>query len=104
MEKNGFLQRIKSIFRVSSEPKNTVIASDDAAKLILKEGNDLEDQGSFDLALSTYEHLLTIHPQMARAHLNKGNVLMKMERFSEALSSYNAAIELDPSLCGSTLQ
>lgn len=97
MEKNGFLQRIKSIFRVSSEPKNTVIASDDAAKLILKEGNDLEDQGSFDLALSTYEHLLTIHPQMARAHLNKGNVLMKMERFSEALSSYNAAIELDPS-------
>ncbi|MBC3927434.1 tetratricopeptide repeat protein [Undibacterium sp. CY21W] len=97
MEKNGFLQRIKSIFGARSDAENTVKVGDDGAKLILKKGNDLEDQGSFDLALSTYEHLLTIHPQMARAHLNKGNVLMKMERFSEALSSYNAAIELDPS-------
>ncbi|MFZ6771271.1 tetratricopeptide repeat protein [Undibacterium sp. SXout7W] len=97
MEKKGFLQRIKRILGAPSEPKNTATVGDDRAKLILKEGNDFEDQGSFDQALSTYEYLLTIYPQMARAHLNKGNVFMKMERFSDALSSYNTAIELDHS-------
>jgi len=71
-------------------------ASSDSADALINQGNDLEDLGRLDEALSHYDKALVMNPDYARAHSNRGNVLQLLQRFDDALASYDNALAIRP--------
>ena len=89
---------------------STVIIDEDAIEALINQGNELEDLGEVDEALTTYNRALSINPDSARAHSNRGNVLQILNRLDEALASYDRALTIRPDYAeafynrGNTLQ
>jgi tetratricopeptide (TPR) repeat protein len=54
----------------------------------------LED-GSYDEALSTFDTVISEHPQYKEAYLGRAITLMQMERFNKSMADFDRALELD---------
>ena len=52
--------------------------------------------GKINAALGTYERVLEIWPNAARAHFDRGVLLEKLKRYDEALAGYDRALALQP--------
>jgi autotransporter strand-loop-strand O-heptosyltransferase len=72
-----------------SSPRDVIIA-------LNNRGLELENLGRLDEALTTFENVLAIDPNVMEAHYNRGNVLRDLRRFDEALAAYERALALRP--------
>ncbi len=66
------------------------------SKAIWFEGEYLKRERRLDEAIATFETLLTIEPNLARAHLELGTLYAATGRNSEAVEHLRAAIQNDP--------
>ena len=66
------------------------------AKLLVNEGNDLEDAGRLEEALEKYDQAASIDPGYASAHLNRGNIFGLVGKPAFAAQAYQQAIALQP--------
>jgi predicted O-linked N-acetylglucosamine transferase (SPINDLY family)/ADP-heptose:LPS heptosyltransferase len=106
-------QNVETIEQVDDAPvgqvSDSVTRQTDVDELI-NQGNNQEDQGLLQDALTSYEQAISINPNYARAYSNRGNVLQTLKRFSEALQSYDQALAIRPDYAeafynkGNTLQ
>lgn len=67
---------------------------------LIKKGNQLEDGGDAESALTNYEQALAIEPESWRAHLNAGNALRLLGRSEEAVVRYRRSLGLNPDFAG----
>jgi protein O-GlcNAc transferase len=92
-------QRISTLFRriKPEQPVRThVSAGIDTAKLLVQEGNALEDAGHLQEALAKYDLALSSAPDYASAHLNRGNIFGLVDQHAFAAAAYKQAIALQP--------
>jgi autotransporter strand-loop-strand O-heptosyltransferase len=59
-------------------------------------GLELQSLGRPNEALTTFDNVLAIDPNVAEAYYNRGNVLRELRRFEEALAAYDRALALRP--------
>lgn len=80
---------------VPSRPGPTMITSDDLIALN-NHGLALQAQRQFAEALSAFDRILALAPNVAEAHYNRGNVLGALGRLDEAIAAYDLAIAFKP--------
>jgi len=93
-----------SQFSQNNEPVNIVLkkilvrqetqpVQDDAAALLLGEGNRLFEAGEFEEAAAKFKELLETHPELYQVQINLGNCYKEMGEYERALSAYSALLE-----------
>lgn len=79
-------------------PESPLTAQTDAARLLVKQGNDLEDSGRLQEALAKYDQALATAPSFASAQVNRGNIFLAVKQPGFAAEAYQQAIALQPDL------
>src|SRR5687768_7535392 len=59
-------------------------------------GQQLEDEGRFEMAAEYYEEAVTVDPSSARAWTNLGEARRRLSRWPEALRAYDEALRQQP--------
>ena len=60
--------------------------------------------GKINAALTTYDRVLDLWPNAARAHFNRGVLLEELKRYDDALASYNQALSSATTVRGGALK
>lgn len=68
----------------------------EAAKQLVMRGNQLEDSGNYQEALSLYEQAIDVAPESVVGYLNRGNVLVAANQNDLAIRAYLKALEIQP--------
>jgi tetratricopeptide (TPR) repeat protein len=63
-------------------------------------GNSYQHENNFNKAIETYNKVIKINPQNAKAWNNMGGALWNLGRFEEALIAFEKAIEINPQHVG----
>ena len=63
---------------------------------LFREASEAQQHGDAALAVSKYQQLIKLHPEMAAAHANLGVVLVSLGRFDEAITQYHIALAEAP--------
>ena len=63
---------------------------------LFQEASEARQHGDAALAVSKYQQLIKLHPEMTAAHANLGVVLVSLGRFDEALTQYHIALAEAP--------
>ena len=66
------------------------------AEMLLREGQQLQDNHAFTKALESYQRAATLEPSRPELHFRIGIVLSKLGRWADAASAYLEAIRLNP--------
>jgi len=61
-----------------------------------EKGNDLYQNGKYDLAVKAYESVLAANKQSAELYFNLGNSYYKLNEIAPAIYNYEKALVLDP--------
>jgi len=69
-----------------------------AADSLLRRGNELLKEGSFDKAIADYNRLIQMSPNTATAYANRGFAYLKQKNYVKAINDLDQAILLDPKL------
>jgi len=69
-----------------------------AADSLLRRGDELLKEGSYDKAIADYSRLIQLSPNTASAYANRGFAHLKQKNYAKAISDLNQAILLDPRL------
>jgi tetratricopeptide (TPR) repeat protein len=59
---------------------------------LFRDAVEAQQKGDDALAISKYQELLTVHPEVVEARANLGAALTKLGRFDEAIDQYRAAL------------
>ncbi len=87
----GLFERLKTLACWESEADK----AEQAALVLIEQGNAHEDAGLSVEALQHYEAAIRLAPNLARAHLNRGNVLLQVGDTEGALAAYATALVHD---------
>lgn len=71
------------------------VMAETAQELFVK-GQDLADQGKYDLAIQAYDQALVTDPKNDQIYFFKGNALLYQKKYQEAIDAYNAALAINP--------
>ena len=66
------------------------------AQQLFQEASEAQQRGDAALAVSKYQQLIKVHPEITAAHANLGVVLVSLGRFDEAITQYHIALAEAP--------
>jgi len=69
-----------------------------AVDSLLRRGNELLKEGSYDKAVAEYNRIIQLSPNTAMAYANRGFAHLKQKNYDKAVSDLSQAILLDPGL------
>jgi len=63
---------------------------------LFRDAYEAQQRGDAALAVSKYQQLIKLHPDVVAAHANLGVVLVSLERYDEAITQYHIALAQAP--------
>lgn len=66
------------------------------AQQLFQEASEAQQRGDAGLAVSKYQQLIKLHPEITAAHANLGVVLVSLGRYDEAITQYHIALAEAP--------
>ncbi|PKL60766.1 MAG: hypothetical protein CVV33_00945 [Methanomicrobiales archaeon HGW-Methanomicrobiales-4] len=79
-----------------STPGRVVTISNPYTEISMNRALELELQGNYEEALETFDQVLKIDPNEARAYHAMGDIYDLMGRYNDAVFCYDSALECDP--------
>lgn len=74
----------------------TGVAQDSSPEQLFRSAVEAQRQGDDALAVSKYQELIKLRPDVVEAHANLGAALVHLRRFDEAIAEYERALALAP--------
>lgn len=71
------------------------VMAETSEELFIK-GQDLADQGKYDLAVQAYDQALAIDQKNDQIYYFKGNALLYQKKYQEAIDAYTTALSINP--------